>query len=443
LTLKKRWVFTNKTFPIVIIALVVALLIDTSIVKINDLVDKHFIPIQSKVLLFLVNSSLVILLQFIAVRFVTNTFKKDRSIKLLWVNRFYIISVASLCVLASLMGSLILELFYYGYYDTAISISIILISYGTGAAFIMWLSFLFFSWFKSNHNLVVFLYFISMSFIALNLVTTAAFISANLASRPPQTSEYVGASADITSFRYSLLNNVSKITSFMSFFSIWLTTAILMNSYREKLIRSILYWILLAIPLAYFVMTYFYQLIFGNILISYLQVDPVTVSIALGAFVSLSKPIGGIVFGIALWNISKIIGYERNIRTSMIIAGWGILLIFSSNQAATQIVGPYPPFGLATVTILDIAAFMMLIGIYNSATLVSVNNDLRRYIHKHALKLLNPIGQAEMEKEIQKTVKKISDKKEIAGITTETILDLDEIELKKYLSHVIREVKKG
>jgi hypothetical protein len=85
----------------------------------------------------------------------------------------------------------------------------------------------------------------------------------------------------------------------------------------------------------------------------------------------------------------------------------------------------------------------MLIGIYNSATLVSVNNDLRRYIHKHALKLLNPIGQAEMEKEIQKTVKKISDKKEIAGITTETILDLDEIELKKYLSHVIREVKKG
>jgi hypothetical protein len=127
----------------------------------------------------------------------------------------------------------------------------------------------------------------------------------------------------------------------------------------------------------------------------------------------------------------------------MIIAGWGILLIFSSNQAATQIVGPYPPFGLATVTILDIAAFMMLIGIYNSATLVSVNNDLRRYIHKHALKLLNPIGQAEMEKEIQKTVKKISDKKEIAGITTETILDLDEIELKKYLSHVIREVKKG
>jgi hypothetical protein len=46
----------------------------------------------------------------------------------------------------------------------------------------------------------------------------------------------------------------------------------------------------------------------------------------------------------------------------------------------------------------------MLLGIYNSATLVSANNELRRSIQKHALesKLLGAIGQAEMEKEIQK-----------------------------------------
>ena len=84
----------------------------------------------------------------------------------------------------------------------------------------------------------------------------------------------------------------------------------------------------------------------------------------------------------------------------------------------------------------------MLLGIYNSAILVSANNSLRKFIHKHALKLLNPIGQAEMQKEIQRTVKKISDRNEIASITTETSLELDEKELKKYLHHVIEEVKK-
>jgi regulator of replication initiation timing len=57
---------------------------------------------------------------------------------------------------------------------------------------------------------------------------------------------------------------------------------------------------------------------------------------------------------------------------------------------------------------------------------------------------LNPIGQAELQKEIQRTVKKISDRKEIASITseTETSIELDEKELKKYLHHVIEEVKK-
>ncbi len=94
--------------------------------------------------------------------------------------------------------------------------------------------------------------------------------------------------------------------------------------------------------------------------------------------------------------------------SSRMTRSWlGILLIFSSNQAATQIVLPYPPFGLATTTILTTAAYLMLLGIYNSATLVSANNELRRSIQKHALesKLLGAIGQAEMEKEIQKNCK--------------------------------------
>lgn len=52
----------------------------------------------------------------------------------------------------------------------------------------------------------------------------------------------------------------------------------------------------------------------------------------------------------------------------------------------------------------------MLLGIYNSAILVSVNNNLRKPIHQYVLesKLLGPIGRAEMENEIQKTVTKIT-----------------------------------
>jgi hypothetical protein len=70
----------------------------------------------------------------------------------------------------------------------------------------------------------------------------------------------------------------------------------------------------------------------------------------------------------------------------------------------------------------------MLLGIDNSATLVSANNELRRSIQKHALesKLLSAIGQAEMEKEIQKTVKQVNRDKQELEKELEEPVELDE-----------------
>ena len=427
------------------IALIVTVLIDTSVVKINDLIDKYLVPIQGKLILFSINSSLCLLLQFFIIKYIENSFKRDRLSKTFKAKSFYIISLISLCVLGTFIGFLIFQLFYNNYYNTSISIFIITISYGTATVFIIRLCLLFFSWFNSNYNLIVFLYFISMLMIGFNLIVTAAYTSLRVSELPNTTGEYVGSSGAFFSDRYSILENAYRISSFISFFSIWITTAILMINYREKPTNTIVYWIFLSIPLVYFVITYFYQFIFGNLLISYVGIDPVTISIILGAFLALSKPIGGLVFGVAFWKISKIISYERNIRTYMIISGWGLFLIFAANQATTQIIpGIYPPFGLLTITVLNIAAFFMLLGIYNSATLVSANHDLRKLIRTHAFesRLLDIIGQAEMENEIQKTVKKITENKGALEMDKEAKFELDEKELEKYIDFVINEANK-
>ena len=194
----------------------------------------------------------------------------------------------------------------------------------------------------------------------------------------------------------------------------------------------------------YTLVIYFYQFIFGNLLISYLAVDPITVSILLTAFLSLSKPIGGVTFALVFWKISKSVGYEKNLKNYMIISGWGILLIFGADQALVQTLTPYPPFGLATITVLTIAALLMLLGIYNSAVLVSANNDLRKSIYKYALesKLLGQIGRAEVEIEMQKALSKITNEKKHLLTETEQPIELDGMELKKYLEFVVREVKK-
>lgn len=426
------------------IALIVTVLIDTSVVKINDLIDKYLIPLQSKLILFSVNSSFCLLLQFWIIKYFQSSFKRDQLIKTFKVETFYKISLISLCILATLIGILIFQQFHYNYYYTSISIFIIILSYGTTAALIIWLSLLFFSWYKTNRNLLVFLYFMSMLMIAFNLIMIAAFISVKMNKLPDRIGEYVGSSGDVTLAKHLFLGNVSRIFSFISFFSIWITTAILMKNYREKSTNAIVYWIILSVPLVYFLITYFYQYTLSKILISYLAIDPVTVSIMLGAFLALSKPIGGLLFGLAFWRISRIISYERTIRTYMIISGFGIFLIFAANQAATQVLTPYPPFGLSSITVLNIAAFLMLLGIYNSATLVSTNHNLRKLIRKHALesRLLDLIGQAEMDTEIRSTVKKITQKKDILEMDKGAKFELDEKELEKYIDSVIRETKK-
>jgi hypothetical protein len=427
------------------IALIVTVLIDTSVVKINDLIDKYFIPLQSKLMLFAVNSSLCLLLQFFIIKYLQSSFKRDRLNNTLKVQSFYKISLISLCVLGTFIGFLIFQLFFNNHYNTSMIIFIITISYGTATAFIIRLSLLFFSWYKSNHSLIVFLYFISMLVIAFNLIMTAVYTSVKVSELPNPTGEYVGASGAFSSDRYSLLENAYRIFSFMSFFSIWITTAVLMIHYRKKPSNAIVYWIILSIPFVYFLITYFYQYILGNTLISYLEIDPITVSIILGVFLALSKPIGGLVFGVAFWKISRIMSYERNIMTYMIISGFGIFLIFAANQAATQTIpGIYPPFGLLTITVLNIAAFFMLLGIYNSATLVSANHTLRKLIRKHALesKLLGLLGHAEMDNEIRKTVKEITQDKGSLERHKEAEFEFDEKELEKYIDSVIKETKK-
>jgi hypothetical protein len=224
----------------------------------------------------------------------------------------------------------------------------------------------------------------------------------------------------------------------------WISSVSLISNYKANPIRAIALWIIISIPLVYFLLIQFSQIIFRTLLFDYLTIDPISVSIFLTTFQTLSQPIAGMIFGILFWNISRIISYEKDLRTFMIISGIGVLLLFGSNQATVLTLIPYPPFGLATITILPIGAFLMMLGIYNSATLVSANINLRKSIHTITLesKLLDIIGQAEMEKEIQKTIYKIVKDTDTLRKTPNIKLELDEKELKKYLDEVIKESKK-
>jgi hypothetical protein len=424
------------------LALILVLVVDITVLKVNDLVPKSFIHHHEKLLLFSINSLSCLLVVFLIISYIERSFKKNPLNIKFNIELLYRLSLNSLFVTAILVILLIYQMYNNNYYNISISIFIVTISYGTAAAFLAWLVILIFSWSRSNPNVIVSVFITSIILISFNLIVTAGITDIKLADRSDEIREFIGGAVDLSAGKYLFLNKLHTVTTVTSFVGIWCTTIILLNYYRERSLSSVTYWIALALPLLYFLLNYLYPIFLRSFLLDYLTVDPVTVSLTLTIVLTFSKPIGGLTFAIAFWKISSNLAYEKNIKTYMIICGWGFLLIFAADESGLQTLAPYPPFGLASLSVLILGAFMMLLGVYNSALLVDTNYKLRSTIRKQALEssLLGVIGKPQMQKEVEKTVKKITQLKNQLEKDTQQQIDFDENELRIYLSSLMRGV---
>ena len=148
-------------------------------------------------------------------------------------------------------------------------------------------------------------------------------------------------------------------------------------------------------------------------------------------------------FGIAFWNLSKRVNYEKTLRDSLIISAYGFILLFLANQSTTLTLTPYPPYGVSAAITLIIGAYLIMVGIYTSALMVSMDRKLRNSIHNltKESRLIDYIGKAEMEKEVTRIVNNaIRESKTSEPISPS--LELNEQLLKQYMSEVAEELKK-
>ena len=193
--------FSYKKFLCIVVLLIVTIIIDTSIVKVYDLVYKAFINEQIKLLVFSINSFLGLALQFIIIVYLQKIFRKQPLNKQINIYLLSKISLISLSAIGILMGLLMLQQFYNNSYQSSITIFIIILSYGTAAGLIIRLSISFLYWFNSTHNLIVFLYFISMILISFNLIMTCTLAITKINDKPEEIRRYVGDTTEICYFK--------------------------------------------------------------------------------------------------------------------------------------------------------------------------------------------------------------------------------------------------
>ena len=80
-----------------------------------------------------------------------------------------------------------------------------------------------------------------------------------------------------------------------------------------------------------------------------------------------------------------------------------------------MIYAPYPPFAAASWSFVGLSSYLYSLGFYFSAISIAQDTKLRQYVRAMALKeskLLDSIGTAQMEQEIQKKVLKLAKEQE-------------------------------
>jgi hypothetical protein len=279
--------------------------------------------------------------------------------------------------------------------------------------------------------------------ITINAAIAMVDVSLRLGDRPPETRAFFGGSSDISKGKYDTIDESYFISYIISFVSAWIATATLLSNYYRKL-GKVKYLFITISPMVFFIGQF--VAFYPNEISSIINVDQFFLASLTTLITTLSKPLGGLMLGIAFWSMSRMGKSHTALNKYLIISGFGFFLLFTSNQAILMSIAPNPPFGIATITVMGLSAYLVVVGIYMSTISLSQDTQLRRSIRRVAItqsKLFDSMVTAEIEKEIERRVREVINIQSVE-MEDETGVQpsLNEQEAHDYLKEIIREIKK-
>ena len=434
----------NRKISIVVYIVLVTIVVDTVI---NQNAD-YLVTMNTSALgisLFITMASLCMVGQYLILKYVKQKTQEIRN-KVRYIGNLHTISTIIQYLLIAVFILVIIDIVVSRQYPTVSLAIVTAASYGLNIVLMAIFARIFFSWSRSNRqSVVVLLYALSFVVVVINSSVLLAITFSRFSEKPL----YVFPYSKVVFVKFaegSILYNLGKIYHFSdiaSFILKWTTAVFLLHHYSRKIGR-IKYWLLVGIPLAYFL---------GTFMDDFHLYEPHSSSELFYwyLYASLNSTAGGILFGVTFMLGAKQFREKSAIKDYMIISGFGFILFFSAGQSILSVT-PYPPYGFATMSFFGLSTYLMLAGLYCSAFSVSEDIELRKTIRKNVLqesKLLDSIGTAQMGEQIQRKVMEIERKvmqmaKEDSGemqIETGVKPSLDESDMRNYLEEVMKEVQ--
>ena len=416
---------------------IVTLLIDSQIGYIAD-----FIPEQLSssfgIAGFIVIAVIFAIMQYFVLIYIKQSKKETRARALNLDLTFWVVSIAQY-VLAGLLAFVILQIIITLQYSIVTLYASQVISYGLWIVILGLLAKAFFSWYRlASKNFLVLILTLSMIAYVINGTAGLAYHFDMLTQQKP-----VVTSIDIAHFpEFSITALVSQIdiiyqiAAVVAYVLTWIGTVKLLYPYIKKLGR-VKFWTIMGASMVYYLIE-FPLFVLGFFTPSE-NVDAMTNILIF----SLGSIFTGIIFGAAFLSVARTLRKGTALRSHIIIAAYGFLLFYIAGSA-TAAQAAYPPYGLASVSFTGLSCLLIYSGLYSSAAIVSQDSTLRQSIKRSVTeqsKLLDSIGTAHMEQELQSRVLTIA-RKNSDAIAEETGVEtsMDEDDMKDYLEIVMKEL---
>jgi hypothetical protein len=414
------------------------LVVDTSIVRISSFTGGMY-PFENYMILFVLIYAAYAIGTVIIIRLVNSQIHSGLGAKSLLFKSFFAGITATQYAILFMIFILIFQILTNKFYSVWILKCISFNSYLMGGIMLSLLSYKLLSWYKNKKSVILILYFFAMALICANSILMIYSLQIQLDSKPDNIS-YTRSLTGGFAPGSGVFKLIQDYLLIISFSLMWLATALLMKNYssRKGMVR---YWGIMIISLIYF--TGQFQPIFGIINLS--AISTTLGDIGYTIFVSAAKPIAGILFGLVFWSISRKMT-NTVIKQYLLIAGFGVMMLFASNQSAGLSLTPLPPFGIITAAFFGVSTYLLFVGLYSSAVSVSHDLTIRKQakIYAKQLMLLDWIGTPQMKQHVESIVsgvmkdlkKKVYNLVESSGV----LPSMDEENFKDYLETVLKEI---
>lgn len=434
----------------ILIFLSVAIIIfDSSFIRL----DLMFIPLFSKIIIFTTLCGSSMFVNIFLIKFLYSNYQETNKKYVKQSKIYFLMIIIIQTIFFALLSFLLYQIILFSSYQSILLIVIIYLIFISSFSFLTINIYHLFNWFKHNKNKIILFYACAFLIFSIHIIAALIYLHTELSYKkeiikplPPRLlfSYIFTTNLPLTTF----LINLYDFTFILSFVIAWITTAILLNQYTKK-IGKIRYWFFIILPLIYLLSSYdllvyyifgyhfsFYGSFIESNLSEFIPIDVINI------FFGSPKQIGGILFGIVFWLIGSKIN-DKKVKKTMLATSAGIIFLYGSSQIYSLTLAAVPPHGILTISFMLVGAYMLTIGIFNTAVNISNNILLRKEIYKTIeddLKLLKNIGVSQMEIETERQFKKISKKMRMKEIENAENYDLDPDNVKELIKDILNEV---